>query len=127
MRRSLVLAAAVVAATAAPSFAQELFTPYCSTRLTHVEAGLTAMCTTVMPPMANNGPGFLRVVNVAVQEGAVDVTLECAHIAPVTVHVAGLEPRSFSMQDSGRCTVTLVATETTTTAVATSTPAQQQN
>lgn len=127
MRPSLLLAAALAAATATPSFAQEIFTPYCATRLAHVAAGATAACTTVMPPMANTGPGFLRVVNVAVQEGAVDATLECAHLAPLTVHVAGLAPRTFSMQDSGLCTVTLVATETTTTAVATSTPAQQQN
>ena len=126
MRRSLVLAAVVAAACATPSFAQELFTPYCSTRLTHVAAGATAACTTTMPPMANTGPGFLRVVNVAVQEGAVDVTLECRYLTPVTVHVAGLEPRTISMQDSGRCTVTLAATETTTTAVVTSHPAQQQ-
>ena len=125
--RPLTLAAALVAAAAVPSHAQQYFTPYCVTSLAHVDAGATNACTTSMPPMANTGPGFLRVVEVAVQEGAVDVTLSCAHLAPVTVHVAGLVPQSVSMQDSGTCTVTLVATETTTTVVAASYPVQQQS
>ena len=132
MRRRLALAAALFAATAAPLLvatatavpahaAAVVLSPDCATTLRNAAFGTSSSCATQgPPPVACNGCGVRRTVNVAVTTGGVDATLVCDGLSYAT-HVDGPGTGSIGTWGGINCTLTLTATADGTTAAATST------
>ena len=123
MRPRLALAAALFAATAAavPSHAASTASPDCATTLQNAAAGISSSCTTQgPPPVACNGCGVRRSVEVAVTTGRADATLVCDGLTYAT-HVDGPGTGSTGAWGGQNCTLTLTATADGTIAAATST------
>ena len=130
MRRRLVLAAALFAATAVPLFvalpAQAtapavVLAPDCATALHNAAFGTSSSCSTQgPPPVACYGCGVRRSVEVVVTTGSVDASLLCDGLTYAT-HVDGPGTGSTGAWGGQNCTLTLTATADGTTAAATST------
>jgi hypothetical protein len=134
MRRLAILFAAVLAAfvastaVAAPSYAAAATTaasaallPDCATALPGSAAGMSSSCATQgPPPVACNGCGVRRTVDVVVTLGGADATLLCDGRA-TTTHVDGPGTGSFGIWGGLNCTLTLTATADGTVAAGTST------
>lgn len=132
MRRRLALAAALFAATAAPLFAATatavpahaaavVLSPDCATTLRNAAIGTSSSCSTQgPPPVACNGCGVRRTVNIDVTTGSVDATLVCDGLTYAT-HVDGPGTGSIGVWGGQNCTANLTATADGTTAAATST------
>lgn len=122
-RLALAAALCVTAATALPSHAQAIDTPYCVAKLPAASAGDTSSCHTEgPPPLGCVQCGQVRNVYVVVASGAVDATLACGLYFSTTWHVdASQVADTLTIQGGGQtCTVTLVATSDLTNAVAVS-------
>ena len=132
MRRRLALAATLFAATAVPLFAatavavpahaaSAVLSPDCATALHNAAAGTSSSCATQgPPPVACNGCGVRRSVEVVVTTGSVDATLVCDGLTYAT-HVDGPGTGSTGAWGGQNCMLTLTATADGTTAAATST------
>jgi hypothetical protein len=129
MRSRLALAASLfagslfaVTATAAPSYAASaLSSPDCATTLQNAAAGISSSCSTQgPPPVACNGCGVRRSVEVVVSKGSADAKLVCDGLTYAT-HVEGPGTGSTGAWGGLNCTLTLTATADGTVAAATST------
>jgi len=123
MRSRLALAATLVAPAfiAVPVHAQSIASPYCATTLHNAAVGVSSSCATQgPPPVACNGCGVRRTVNVVVTKGGTDVTLLCDGLAYRT-HVDAPNTGSVGAWGGLNCTTTLTSTADGTIAAATST------
>jgi hypothetical protein len=110
-----------VAAPAAPSYASAVLSPDCATTLQNAAAGISSSCATQgPPPVACNGCGVRRSVEVAVTKGSADATLVCDGLTYAT-HVDGPGTGSTGAWGGQNCTLRLTATADGTIAAATST------
>ena len=122
MTRRLLLLAALAAAATTALPAQAAILPVCTTRLTDAATGTYATCFTSEPPaMANCCVGIFRTMTVEVAAGAVDATLTCPYVLPVTRRVSGPAPVQLGVWSGGSCSAQLVAVVDHTTAAAAST------
>jgi hypothetical protein len=119
--------AALLASTAAavPSYASSPVSPAllpdCATALPGAAAGVSSSCATQgPPPVACNGCGVRRAVQVVVTAGRADVRLVCDGLTYAT-HVDGPGTGSTGAWGGQNCTLTLTATADGTIATATST------
>jgi hypothetical protein len=129
MRARLALVASLFAgsllaatATAVPSYASSaLSSPDCATTLQNAAAGISSSCSTQgPPPVACNGCGVRRSVDVVVTKGSADAKLVCDGLTYAT-HVDGPGTGSTGAWGGLNCTLTLTATAEGTVAAATST------
>ena len=127
MRPRLALAAALFAAalfaataTAVPSYASSVLSPDCATTLQNAAAGVSSSCATQgPPPVACNGCGVRRSVEVVVAKGSAVATLVCDGLT-YTTRVDGPGTGSTGAWGGQNCTLTLTATADGTIAAATS-------
>ena len=123
-RAAALLATSLFAATAAavPSYASSaISSPDCATALQNAAAGISSSCSTQgPPPVACNGCGVRRSVEVVVAKGSADATLVCDGLTYAT-HVEGPGTGSTGAWGGQNCTLTLTATSDGTIAAATST------
>ena len=124
MRHRLALVAAVFAGTTAaavPAHASTVLSPDCATTLQNAAAGVSSSCATQgPPPVACNGCGVRRSVEVVVTTGRADVKLVCDGLTYAT-HVDGPGTGSVGAWGGQNCALTLTATADGTIAAATST------
>lgn len=129
MRSRLAVAAALfagslfaVTAAATPSYASSaISSPDCATTLQNAAAGISSSCSTQgPPPVACNGCGVRRSIEVVVTKGSADVKLVCDGLTYST-HVDGPGTGTTGAWGGLNCTLTLTATADGTIAAATST------
>jgi hypothetical protein len=123
MRLALALAAALFCTigAAGPAHAAAALSPDCATTLQYAAAGISSSCATQgPPPVACNGCGVRRSVEVVVTTGRADATLVCDGLTYAT-HVDGPGTGSTGAWGGQNCTLTLTATADGTIAAATST------
>jgi hypothetical protein len=123
MRRLLVIAAVLFAASAAavPAQAAAVLSPDCATTLQNAASGVSSSCSTQgPPPVACMGCGVRRTVNVVVTTGSADVKLVCDGLTYST-HVDGPGTGSTGAWGGQNCTLTVTSTADGTIAAATST------
>ena len=124
-RARLAVAASLFTAltmAAVPAHASSaVVSPDCATTLADVASGMSSSCGTQgPPPVACNGCGVRRTVDVVVTAGSVDATLLCDGLTYRT-HVDGPGTGSTGAWGGLNCTLTLTATADGTVAAATST------
>jgi len=123
MRSRLVLAAVLAAPAfvAIPVHAQSVAGPDCATTLHNAAVGVSSSCSTQgPPPVACNGCGVRRTVNIVVTKGGVDATLLCDGYSWHT-HVDAPNTGTIGVWGGLNCTATLTSTADGTIAAATST------
>jgi hypothetical protein len=129
MRPRLALAAVLFAATsavvpcqaAAAYAASPVISPDCVATLQNAATGISSSCSTQgPPPVACNGCGVRRSVEVVVTTGRADATLVCDGLTYAT-HVDGPGTGSTGAWGGQNCTLRLTSTADGTIAAATST------
>ena len=128
MRPRHALAAALLAATAAvvpynaavAYAASPVMSPDCVATLQNAASGISSSCSTQgPPPVACNGCGVRRSVEVVVTTGRADATLVCDGLTYAT-HVDGPGTGSTGAWGGQNCTLTLTAMPTAPSAAAAS-------